>query len=349
MFNSAMRRSMTIVTATAAAALLLAGCAGQTAASDENGNTKITLTSQPNGAGLPFFIAEKEGYFADEGLAVTVANYASGAASLAAGAAGEWQAGWLGAPPALTGANSFGLIPVGLMMREDANHIMFMNADVLEGSTPKEVLESHPVATQQNALSEQVMRACAEYLGVPSKDVQLVPLEGGAVSQALISGQVDVANSWATPSWPLLQEPDKFTPVCNGEEAGVAVTSPLVVTPAFLSDDPEAAASFIRAATRATEFINENPDKAVDYMVDYYKTYAIAGDREQAQYEVEIRDWFTLDESIESTESGQTADALKASAQFFVDAGVYPQAPPIDDLLETGLELMKNAQAGEAE
>lgn len=348
MSTTAMHRSMTAVIV-ATAALILTSCAGQPAAQDENGRTQITLASQPNGAGLPFFIAEKEGYFDDEGLAVTVANYPSGAASLAAGAAGEWQAGWLGAPPALTGANSFGVVPAGLMMREDANHIMFMKADVLEGSTPQEVLENNPVATSQNSLAEQVMRACADHLGAPGDSVQIVPLDGGAAVQALISGQVAVTNSWATPSWPLLQDPDTFVPVCNGEDAGVAVTSAMVLTPTFLADDPDAAAAFVRAVTQANAFINENSDRAVDYMVDYYKTYAIAGDREQAEYEVEIRDWFGLDESIASTESGEAAAALKASAQFFVEAGVYPTAPPIDDLLATGLKVLKSAKDGAAE
>lgn len=346
-----MRRRMTTAAAAAVAAtLLFAGCASDGGESPEDGSlTKITLASQPNGAGLPFYIAEKEGYFAAEGLQVTIANYASGPASLAAGAAGEWQAGWLGAPPALTGANTFGLIPAGLMMREDANHIMFMRSEVLENSTPAEVLRTNPVATSQNSLADQVMRACAEHFGVPGEDVEIVPLDGGSVVQALISGQVNVANSWATPSWPLLQDEDAYTQVCSGEVAGVAVTSPIVITPTFLKDNPDAAAAFVRVVTRANAFIRENPEEAVQYMVDYYKTYGITGDAAQAEYEVTIRDWFTLDEVISSVESGTTAAALKASAEFFVNAGVYPSAPPIDELLATGLEVLKAAKSGATE
>lgn len=343
-----MRRRMTTTAAAAlAAALLFTGCASDGGSTTEDGQfTKLTLASQPNGAGLPFYIAEKEGYFADEGLQVTIANYGSGPASLAAGAAGEWQAGWLGAPPALTGANTFGLVPAGLMMREDENHIMFMRSEVLENSTPAEVLRTHPVATSQNSLADQVMRACAEHLGVPGEDIEIVPLDGGSVVQALISGQVDVANSWATPSWPLLQDEDTYTQVCSGKEAGVAVTSAIVLTPTFLSDNPDAAAAFVRVVTRANAFIQENPEEAVQYMVDYYKTYGITGDAAQAEYEVTIRDWFTLDEVISGVESGSTADALKASAEFFVNAGVYPSAPPIDELLATGLEVLKTAKSG---
>ncbi|MGM7671573.1 ABC transporter substrate-binding protein [Microbacterium sp. A93] len=343
------RRTVAVLGASTALAVALAGCTSSPSADEQDGPAKITLASQPNGAGLPFFIAEEEGFFEDEGLDVTIENYASGPASLAAGAANEWQAGWLGAPPALTGANTFGLIPAGLMMREDPNHIMFMTADVLKGSDPAEVLRTHPVATSQNSLAEQVMRGCAEWLGVPAEDVQMVPLDGGAVVQAIISGQVDVVNSWVTPAWPLLEDPETYVPVCDAEEAGVAVTSAIVVTPTFLKERPQDAEAFVRATTRATAFITENHEKAVAYMLDYYETYAITGSEEQAEWEVTARTWFDIDEAIGGVESGETSDALKASAEFFVNAGVYPEAPPIDDLLEEGLALLKAAQSGAAE
>lgn len=340
------RRALLASALPAAAAVGLASCAVPSPQRRTDGRLPITLSSQPNGAGLPFFIGQKEGFFTDEGLVVEVANYASGPASLAAGAANEWQAGWSGAPPALTGANAFGLIPAGLMIREDENHMMFMSARALEDSSPEEVLRTHPVATSQNSLADQVMRGCAESFGVPGESVEIVPLDGGAVVQALLSGQVEVVNSWVTPAWPLLEDPDEYVQVCTAAEAGVAVTSAFVLTPRFAEEEPEAAAGFLRAATRATAFITEHTDRAVEYMLEYYDTYAITGSEEQATWEVEMRDWFTLDEVIDGIESGTSSAALTASAEFFVKAGIYPVAPPIDDLLEKGLTLLKSAREG---
>lgn len=340
------RRTLLASALPAIAAAGLASCAVPSPQPRADGRLPITLSSQPNGAGLPFFIAQKEGYFEEEGLVVEVANYSSGAASLAAGAANEWQAGWSGAPPALTGANAFGLIPAGLMMREDENHMMFMSAEVLENSSPEEVLRTHRVATSQNSLADQVMRSCAERFGVPGEDVDIVPLDGGAVVQALLSGQVEVVNSWVTPAWPLLEAPDEYVQVCTAAEAEVAVTSAFVVTPRFAQEEPEAAAGFLRAATRATAFVNENQDQAVEYMLEYYDLYAITGSPEQATWEVEKRDWFTLDEVIDGIESGTSSSALTASAEFFVAAGIYPVTPPIDDLLEQGLVLLQSAREG---
>jgi len=311
----------------------------------DNGTGKtvdLTLVSQPNGAGLPFVIAQHEGYFKDVGLNVTIKYYASGPAALAAGAAGEWQAGWMGAPPALTGMNSFGLIPVGLMIQEDANHIMFMTKKVLENSTPAEVLKTHPVATSQNSLAEQVMRACAQHFGVDPSSVQIVPLDGGQVVQALKSGQVDVIDSWASPDFSLLDD-DNYVQVCNGEMAGVKVVDPYVVTPKFAEENPEAAAAFVSAVYRANDFINKNHDKAVSYMMQLYKDNGIDGSEKMADYEITIRHWKTMDQATKEVEDGSTADALTASASFFVKNGVYPKAPPIEDLLAKGLPILKSA------
>lgn len=305
--------------------------------------TKIKAVSQPNGASLPLYIADKLGYFEDEGLDVELTSYPSGPASLAAGASGEWQAGWQGAPPALTGANQFGLIPAGLMMREDANHIMFIRASVLEGSTPAEVLESHKISTQQNSLSDQVMQACTVHLGAQVENLELVPLEGGEIVQALKSGDVDAINSWATPDFELLDD-DDYVQVCTAEEAGVAVVDPFVITPDFADEDPEAAAGFLRAGYRANDFINDNFDEAVDYLLEYYDENGISGGRDQAEYEINIRDWFSIDRAIEDIESGETGDALKASADFFVKSGVYDSAPPVDELLEEAKKLLEAAK-----
>lgn len=332
----------------AAAGLALTGCAadsGSEADGGADGLTEISLVSQPNGAGLAMYLATELGYFEDEGLDPTVTFYPSGPASLAAGASGEWDAGWQGAPPALTGANTFGLIPAGTMIQEDPNHIMFMSAEVLEGSTPAEVLKSHPVATSQNSLAEQVMRACSDHFGVDPADVEMVPLDGGQVVQALKSGQVQVANSWSTPDFSLLDDP-KYEQVCNGEMAGVAVVCQYVVTPAFAEANPEAAAAFLRAVYRANEYIAENHEDAVKHLLDYYKANGVTGDEAQADYEISIREWKSLDQAIEEIEDGSTADALKASASFFVENGVYPSAPPIDDLLAQGKELLDMAKAG---
>lgn len=330
-----------------ALALVAAACGSGSGErpTNESGLKTLTAVSQPNGAGLSLYIAKKLGYFEKEGLDVTIKTYASGPASLTAGASGEWQAGWLGAPPALTGGVQYKLVLAGLMIREDENHVMYMNTRTLKGRSPAEVLKTERVATAQNTLADQVMRGCAEHLGADSKAIEVVPLEGGQIVQALTSGKVNVVNTWSSPGYKLIDDP-KYKAVCDAKDAGVAVVDPFVVNPKFAKDDPKTAAAFLRAAYRANAYINDSPEEAVEMMKELFQSIGIKPAEGQAEYETKVRKWQTLDQAIKGIESGRTNKALKASAEFFVEAGVYPEAPPIDDLLKQGLELLRMAKSG---
>src|SRR5699024_6070162 len=76
-------------TAIPAIAAGLAGCAVPSPRRQPNGRLPTPPAPRPDGAGLPFFIGQKEGFFEAERRALEVANYASGPASLAAGAANQ--------------------------------------------------------------------------------------------------------------------------------------------------------------------------------------------------------------------------------------------------------------------
>ena len=96
----------------------------------------MVLISQSNEAGFPLWLAKKLGYFSENGIDATIKYFPNGGAALASGAAGDWQGGWIGSPPAITGWAKFGLTPVGTMMKEDRNIKLIMRKDALKGSTP---------------------------------------------------------------------------------------------------------------------------------------------------------------------------------------------------------------------
>src|SRR3982751_2536106 len=100
----------------------------------------MILISQSNEAGFPLWLARKLGYFSENGIDATIKYFPNGGAALASGAAGDWQGGWIGSPPAITGWAKFGLTPVGTMMKEDRNIKLLMRKDALKGSSPADVL-----------------------------------------------------------------------------------------------------------------------------------------------------------------------------------------------------------------
>src|SRR3569623_2689084 len=70
----------------------------------------MVLISQANEGGFPLWLAKKLNYFSDTGFDATIKYFPNGGAALASGASGDWQGGWIGSPPAITGWAKFGLI-----------------------------------------------------------------------------------------------------------------------------------------------------------------------------------------------------------------------------------------------
>ena len=192
---------------------------------------KVNLNSQPNEAGFPMWLANDLGYFAENGLEVDIEYFPNGGAALATGATNQWQAGWTGGPPAVSGWEKFQLISVAAMQKESQNLKLFLRNDVLEGKTPAEALAGTKVGTVPNSTWSQVLYACAEHLGVADPGaLEVVPLAPAVTLQSLQSGDLGAGTTAASSDIVLAQDPDNYTMVCDGKMAGANIIAPWIVT-----------------------------------------------------------------------------------------------------------------------
>jgi ABC-type nitrate/sulfonate/bicarbonate transport system substrate-binding protein len=327
-----------VVAALAFAALPLA------AAAQGGKATSIVVISQANDAGFPIWLAKKLGYFADVGIDAKIQYFPNGGAALASGAAGDWQAGWIGAPPSITGWAKFKLTPVGTMMKEDRNIKLLMRKDALAGSSPKAVLESKPIGTVPNSTWSQVLFACAKHFGVDPGKMKIVPLEPAVTRQSLKSGDVAAGMTDSSPDYDLVNDKAHFEVVCDGAIGQTSVIDPWVVTHKFATDNPDAAARFTAAAFKASEFIRANLDKAIGYMPEFYKDIGITGDIVKARYSMGYRDFQTLDEALADARSGATEKALVGTANVFVAGGAYDKVPDLGNAIRAGLPILEAAK-----
>ena len=305
---------------------------------------KITLMSQPNEAGFPLWLANKLGYFASNGIEAKIQYFPNGGAALASGAAGDWQGGWIGSPPAITGWAKFGLTPVGVMMKEDRNIKLVMRKDALKGSSPRDVLTSKPIGTVPNSTWSQVLFACAKHFGADAQRMKIVPLDPPVTRQSLRSGEVASGTTDSSPDYDLVNDKANFEVVCDRAIAGTSVVDPYIVTKRFASENPAAAARFVEAAFRANEFILANKEQAIKHMLDYYKDVGIDGNEAKARYTLGQRDFLTLDQAIADMKSGATEKALRSTAEVFVAGGAYDKVPDLAGAIKAGLPILEAAK-----
>jgi ABC-type nitrate/sulfonate/bicarbonate transport system substrate-binding protein len=304
----------------------------------------MVLISQANEAGFPLWLAKKLNYFADSGIDARIQYFPNGGAALASGASGDWQGGWIGSPPAITGWAKFGLIPVATMMKEDRNIKLIIRKDALKGSSPRDVLISKPIGSVPNSTWSQVLFACAKHFGADPGKMKVVPLAPPVTRQSLRSGEVASGMTDSSPDFDLVNDKANFEVACDGAVAGSSVIDPYVVTRKFASEQPAAAARFIEAAFRANELIMADRDKAVTYLLEYYKDVGIDGDETKARYTLGYRDYQTLDQALADMRSGATEKALTETAQVFVAGGAYDKVPDLHAATQAGLPILEAAK-----
>jgi ABC-type nitrate/sulfonate/bicarbonate transport system substrate-binding protein len=314
------------------------------AAAQSGTPVKMTLMSQPNEAGFPLWLATRLGYFSGNGLDVKIQYFPNGGAALASGAAGDWQGGWIGSPPAITGWAKFGLTPVGTMMKEDRNIKLIMHKDALKGATPRDVLVSKPIGTVPNSTWSQVLFACAKHFGADAAKMKIVPLDPPVTRQSLRSGEVASGTTDSSPDYDLVNDKANFEVVCDGAIAGTSVVDPYIVTRRFATEHPAAAAGFVNAVFKANELIMSDRDRAVAYLLEYYKEVGIDGSEAKARYTLGQRDFLTLDQAIADARSGATEKALTSTAQVFVAGGAYDKVPDLAGAVKAGLPILEAAK-----
>jgi NitT/TauT family transport system substrate-binding protein len=218
-----------------------------------------------------FFIAQEEGFFAQEGLAIELVEFANSADGLAALRAGKLDLGAFGTTaPLLHISKGADIRIIGGVMGEDA--ALIATAENAPSIKTVSDLKGKKVATVRLATGDAVLRGALEQAGLNWKtDLQIFELKSPpAVIEAVKSGQVDAGLVWG---------PHDF----RAEEAGLKVVirsrtlSPghpccrLTVNTKDANDRPEVLVHFLRAFLRAEKFAQDNHEKTIDDIVKYLK------------------------------------------------------------------------------
>ena len=222
----------------------------------------------PVGDCLQFYVAEEQGYFAAQGLAVTGAPMKGGAVIAPAVEGGELAIGWSNTVSIiLAQAKGFDfafLAPgaEGVAVTNDV-HALLVAADSKIASVKDLAGKTVAINTLGN-INEAAMRALAEQAGIAPDSIRLVEVPFPDMAAALSKGSVQAA---------LVLEPFVTDAVSRGA-AKILVPSPHAAfgspyliggwfaKKAWIKAHPAEAAAFTRAVTQASAFIAAHPDKA---------------------------------------------------------------------------------------
>jgi NitT/TauT family transport system substrate-binding protein len=254
------QRAARVAAVAVAATLALSACASGGASSDSSsGETKVTMATQPWLGYGPWYIADEKGYFADEGVDVTLTNFMTDADMTAAFAAGRVQFANAASHSALKFMEQGLDVTIVLML--DAS----LTADaILADSSIDTVadLKGTSIAFEEGSVSNLLLGYALEQNGLSLDDITPVPMGPSEAATALIGGSVPSAVTYEPYISEAEANSDDFHTLYTAAEKEGLISDVLVVDNKFLKENPEAVQSVVNAWGPAIDFYKSDTDEA---------------------------------------------------------------------------------------
>lgn len=260
------RRSFAVASAAAATAALVA-CGGSSDA-NSTGQGELTpitfcLDYTPNTNHTGIYVAQSQGFFAEEGLEVTIVQPAEDSAEAMIGT-GQAQ---LGVSYQDYLANSFAggntnLVAVAAVIQHNTSGIMSPKE---LGVTSAKGMEGLRYATWELPVEQATVKQVVEKDGGDYSKVKLVPYTvDDEISgfKADLFDTVWVYEGWAVQNAAVQDYPVNYFSFISIDDVFDYYTPVLAANTDFCESNPDAVKAFLRAAKRGYEYAIEDPDGA---------------------------------------------------------------------------------------
>lgn len=271
--NKNLTRRSFIAAQTAAASLALSACGGSSQpSSDADGptdSTKITfcLDWTPNTNHTGIYVAQEKGFFADEGLDVTIVQPSEDGAEAMIGT-GQCELGvsfqdYIA--NALVAGNT-SIQAVAAIIQHNTSGIMSREED---GITSAKAMEDHTYATWELPVEQATIKQVVEADGGDYSKIKMVPNTFDDEVSALKAGGVDtiwVYEGWSVQNAIVQDYPVNYFSFISIDDVFDYYTPVIAANTEFCEKSPETVKAFLRAAKKGYELAISDPDGAADIL-----------------------------------------------------------------------------------
>lgn len=270
--------------------------------------------------------ADRNGYFAEEGLALEVVAGGPNVDGVASVASGRAHIGSISSSPSLMLARSQGL-PVKCIAAGYQQHpFTYFSLEKNPVREPKDLI-GKTVAT--NGTARILLQALLAANDIPEDQVNVLVM--GADMAPLLTGQADVVTGWKTNVGALsVLGPDRVDMTLW--DAGIKLyANPYYVTDTSLSESPDQVRGMLRAIARGWGWVHDNPEAAVEILLSRYPNL----DREAEMAAVGPVVAYSFNDATRQQGWGtMTRENWQAQIDIYDRLGQFEDsAPAVDDVM----------------
>lgn len=298
------KRIFALLMAAACILTVFAGCTKDEKDPGAQAKTKLTVvldwTPNTNHTGL--YVAQKNGYFADNGLEVTIEQPPEdGAEALVASGKAQFGVSFQeNVASALTADSPLPITAVAALIQHNTSGIISLKKNNI--TSPKD-MAGHSYASWNTPIEKAILKDVIEKDGGDFSKVKMIYNSATDVVTAL---QTNIDTVWIYYAW------DGIATEVKGLETNYFAfkdinpaldfyTPLLIANDSFLKEHPDQAKAFLKAARLGYEYSIEHPEEAAAILCEYApetdKESAVASQKYLAsQYKAEVERWGEFDQ-----------------------------------------------------
>jgi putative hydroxymethylpyrimidine transport system substrate-binding protein len=297
---------------------------------EELKDVSIMLDWYPNAVHSYLYVAQEKGYFEEEGLNVDIQFPANPTDPINLAAAGQITLGISYQPDVIIArANQDVKIKsVGAIVRSPLNRVVYLEDSDIQ--SPKD-LEGKTVGYPGIPLNESLIKSMVKADGGNPDNVEMVDV-GFELGSSIVSEKVDaVIGAYINHEVPVLKHEGYETRNLNPTEYGIPSYNELIAVTSDKTweEEQDSIKAFWRAATKGYEFTAENPEDALNILLN---------NQDEANFplveEVEVQSLDILLPLMESDEGfgSQSKEQWEDTINWMKEAGLIEKEPAVDDI-----------------
>ena len=301
---------------------------------------KLNVAYMPNYASLwSVLTAIDKGYFAEEGLEITLWEFADGPSEIAAMEGGSIDLAYIGHGAHKLCINGRAQIFLPSSVHATDRIIVLPSAGI---NSAEEIanLKGKKVAYNAGSSSETALQGALKVAGLTMDDITAMEMGAENLTTAMLSGSLDACACWSPNSLKIMEEMEGATKLADNvmfSDNSVSLAS-WIVLDGYASENADNILAFTKALYKAMDYAADaNYEEVAGYVAAQTKTdeagvYAQRGDA----------DWLTGAEVASGAADGTVENYYKVQQANFLASGAVTEEVPVadyvmlDNMIEAG-------------
>ena len=289
---------------------------------------KLNVAYMPNYASLwSVLTAIDQGFFAEEGLEITLGEFASGPEEIAAMEGGSIDLAYIGHGAHKLCINGQANIFMPSSVHSTDRIIVLPTSEVTSADNISN-LKGKKVAYNGGSSSETALTGALNAAGLTMDDIEAYEMDAVNMVAAMMSGNVDACTAWNPYSVQILEN-------CEGAQELEFATNSVnmsswICLPSYAEKNHDVLVRFTRALLKGMEYAAQEENWA--YAVGLYAKQC-AKDVEACYVETGDATWFSADYVKTAIADGTFEDLYTRQQQMFIDNGAVAEKVALDQYI----------------